>query len=287
MKQRTQFRCIGVHEAEGLAQRDNVLTVDVCDAGSFRRAHIKGAQLVSMANLSAVINGTAKDTPVLIYCYHGHASREYARVFSDFGFNEVYSLDGGYEAWRNRPPAAGQATPDAPLHRWLVEQGFPADDINAVIANGTTPLMRASHMGQAAVVRMLIAAGAQLDTRNADGNNALWLACVGSHLDVIDMLIDSGIDINNRNDNGATPLMYASSSGKAGVVECLLAKGADTAPETLDGFNALDLASTVECLALLRQESRPATKSDALGKGLQTPSLNPSPRKLSNSGTSH
>ncbi len=32
----------------------------------------------------------------------------------------------------------------------------------------------------------------------------------------------------------------------------LLAKGADTVPETLDGFTALDLAATIECLALLR-----------------------------------
>lgn len=263
MRQRTQFRCIGVHEAEGLAQRNDVLTVDVRDAGSFRRAHIKGAQLLSMANLSAVINGTAKDTPVLIYCYHGHASREYARVFSDFGFNEVYSLDGGYEAWKTRPRAARDATPGVALQQWLADQGFPPNDINAGIANGTTPLMKASQLGQRDVVRMLVTAGARLNARNTDGNNALWLACFGSHLDVIDALIDSGIDIDNRNDNGATPLMYAASSGKAEVVERLLAKGADTAPETLDGFTALDLAATVECLALLRNVSRAKSKAEA------------------------
>jgi thiosulfate/3-mercaptopyruvate sulfurtransferase len=91
----------------------------------------------------------------------------------------------------------------------------------------------------------------------------LWLACFGSHLDVIDNLIDSGIDIDNRNDNGATPLMYAASSGKAEVVERLLAKGADTAPETLDGFTALDLAATVECLALLRNVSRAKSRAEA------------------------
>jgi Ankyrin repeats (3 copies) len=89
---------------------------------------------------------------------------------------------------------------------------------------------------------MLIAAGARLNARNGDGNNALWLACVGDHLDVIDMLVEAGIDVDNRNDNGATPLMYAASSGKAGIVERLLVKGADPSPETLDGFTALDLA---------------------------------------------
>ncbi len=166
-------------------------------------------------------------------------------------------------AWSDRRQAASNAMRDETLQQWLARQGFPLDDMDTVIANGTTPLMKASHTGQGAIVRMLIAAGAQLDARNADGNNALWLACVGNHLDVIDTLIASGIDLDNRNDNGATPLMYAASSGKAGVVERLLAKGADTAPETLDGFSALDLAATVECLALLRRASHAGSKAEA------------------------
>jgi rhodanese-related sulfurtransferase len=229
--------------------------LDVRDAESFRTAHIWGAQQVSTTTLSVVINGTTKSRPILIYCYHGNASREFAQIFSDFGFLEVYSLDGGYEVWRDRPRQQDYPTPDETLQHWLAEQGFPPDDVNAVIANGTTPLMKASHQGQGAIVRRLTVAGVQLDARNADGNNALWLACVGGHLDIVDILVESGIDIDNRNDNGATSLMYGASSGKAGVVARLLAKGADTTPETLDGFTALDLASTVECLALLRPVS--------------------------------
>ncbi len=74
---------------------------------------------------------------------------------------------------------------------------------------------------------------------------------------MIDILVEAGVDINNRNDNGATPLMYAASSGKDGVVGRLLARGADTTPETLDGFTALHMAATAECLALLRHATRP------------------------------
>jgi thiosulfate/3-mercaptopyruvate sulfurtransferase len=88
-------------------------------------------------------------------------------------------------------------------------------------------------------------------------------------LDVIDFLVEARIDIDNRNDNGATPLMYCASSGKAEVVERLLAKGADTAPETLDGFTALDLASTLECLALLRPARRADSKSTPHDTGLK------------------
>src|SRR6266496_3512141 len=143
---------------------------------------------VSSHNLSALIGATARTRPILIYCYHGNASREYAQTFSDFGFSEVYSLDGGYEAWCTRPTASESQMLDASLRDWLAAQQFPAAGINAVIANATTPLMKASHSGDRGIIRLLVMAGAEVNARNADGNNALWLACVGSHLDIIDML---------------------------------------------------------------------------------------------------
>jgi rhodanese-related sulfurtransferase len=258
VKLRTPFQRIDVAGAETLLSRRDPLVLDARDAGSFAISRIDGAQPVSSANLGAVIGATAKTRPILIYCYHGNASREYAQTFSDFGFSEVYSLDGGYEAWRTRPPASQRWMLDASLRDWLAAQQFPAAGINTVIANATTPLMKASHIGDRDIVDLLITAGVEVNARNADGNNALWLACVGSHLDIIDMLVAAGIDIDNRNDNGATALMYAASSGKAAIVERLLAKGADVAAETLDGFSALDLAGTIECLTLLRPGRSPA-----------------------------
>lgn len=262
MTLRVPFRCIDVREAAGVLHRGNVLLIDVRDTAAFDRTHIAGARHVSIHNLSAIINGTARSKPILIYCYHGYASREFAKTFSDFGFTNVYSLDGGYEAWEKRQQIS-RIKPNELLRQWLTENGFPSDNVNVAIANGTTPLMKAGRLGHGDVVRMLIEGGAQLDTVNADHNNALWFACIGSHLDVIDMLIDAGIDIDNRNDNGATPLMYAASAGKAAIVERLLAHGADVTPETLDGFTAIDLAVTVECLTLLRRASRTERKAEA------------------------
>jgi ankyrin repeat protein len=162
---------------------------------------------------------------------------------------------------------------EEPLQHWLVEQGFPPDNVNALVANGTSPLMRASHHGRSAIVHMLISSGAHTATRNADGNNALWFACIANRRDIIDMLIDAGIDIDNRNDNGATPLMYAASAGRNDIVARLLAHGADTAAETLDGFTALDLAATRECLELLRRASRARLVAEALGTKFEAAQL--------------
>jgi len=256
MRPHTPFQRIDVQQAEDLFACRDLVVLDVRDAGSYDQSHIDGARHVTSANLTAILGTTVKTRPIVIYCYHGNASREYATILSDFGFSEVYSLDGGYEAWRTRSPASANTALDAELQQWLVAQRFPATDANAVMANATTPLMKACHIGDGKAARQLIAAGAEVNARNADGNNALWLACVGSHLDMIDTLIEAGIDIDNRNDNGATPLMYAASSGKAAIVERLLGKGADTTLETLDGFSALDLAQTVECLTLLRPRRR-------------------------------
>ncbi|CAL75719.1 putative thiosulfate sulfurtransferase; Rhodanese-like domain/ankyrin repeat domain protein [Bradyrhizobium sp. ORS 278] len=239
-----------------------MLRFDVRDQASFNAARMAGAQHLTQRNLSELIAGTNRRTAILIYCYHGHASQEYAQTFSDFGFTEVYSLDGGYEAWRLRFPARNGAAEIGPtLAAWLTAQGFPADDVDAIIDNRTTPLMKAAHLGNITVIRELLAAGAAIAARNADGNNALWLACVGRHLEAIDALVEAGIDVDNCNDNGATALMYASSSGKDDVVAHLLAKGADITTETLDGFSALDMAASLECLTLLRQAAKAAARS--------------------------
>lgn len=263
MRQRTPFRRIGLDEARPLLRRDDVAVFDVRDAASFARGSIEGARRISMANLSAVIGAMPKAAPVLIYCYRGNASQDYAQIFSDFGFSEVYSLDGGYEVWSKQPSLASRGTVDDTVRQWLATHGFPPDDINATIGNGTTPIMKASHAGESDILRRLLAAGARLDARNADGNNALWLACVGGHLDIMDMLISAGIDIDNRNDNDATPLMYAASAGKPAVVERLLLAHADISPETPDGFTALDMAASIECLTLLRQATRKLSDGDA------------------------
>ncbi|WKA28542.1 ankyrin repeat domain-containing protein [Bradyrhizobium roseum] len=236
--------------------------LDARDVGAFEKSHLTDAQRVSSQNLSALLNATTRTRPILIYCYHGNASREYAQIFSDFGFSEVYSLDGGYEAWRAGPPADDRMAIDAELRQWLVTQHFAPADVNAVVANATTPLMMASHHGDGEIVRLLIAAGGRVNARNADGNNALWFACVGEHPDVIDMLVEAGIDIDNGNHDGATPLMYAASSGKAAIVARLLARGADASLETPDGFSALDLAQTVECLKLLHPRQRISAASE-------------------------
>ncbi len=141
---------------------------------------------------------------------------------------------------------------DTTLQSWLDKHGFTSDDLNALGPSGLNPLMRAARLGDADRINELLQHGARLEARNADGNNALWFACVGEHHDIIALLVKHGIDIDNQNDNGATCLMYASSTGKDAVVKTLLANGANATLKSLDDFTALDVAATIGCLQLLR-----------------------------------
>lgn len=252
MNTRAQFQGVQVETVCELLKRDAIRVLDARDRASFEQARIAPAVHLSSTNLDELIFGTPKHAPVLIYCYHGHASKTYAQTFVDFGFQEVYSLEGGFDAWCKAQAASTAPGLSATLKHWLTQHDYPTHGIDTTAAHGITPLMRASLEGNAVIVAELIQAGARIDTKNIDGNNALWLACVGENLEVFDLLVAAGIDIDHQNDNGATCLMYAASSGKAAVLKKLLTAGANTQIKTLDDFTALGMAATLDCLTLLR-----------------------------------
>ncbi len=136
--------------------------------------------------------------------------------------------------------------------QWLAQHGFDANAPDRPGQYRDTPLILAARRGEAAVVDELLQAGAAVNSRNMDGTNALWAACVADRFDIAERLLAHGAAIDNQNDNGATVLMYAASNGKEAWVRFLLQAGADTALRSLDDYSALDLANTLPILRLLR-----------------------------------
>lgn len=81
------------------AQR--VQIVDIRDDQSYAAGHIESAVHLHNANLQEFIDKGELEAPLLVYCYHGHMSMSAAAYLAEQGFDEAYSLDGGYEAWES------------------------------------------------------------------------------------------------------------------------------------------------------------------------------------------
>ncbi|HSG23670.1 MAG TPA: ankyrin repeat domain-containing protein [Azonexus sp.] len=140
------------------------------------------------------------------------------------------------------------------LVAFLAEHGFTPGNINAPQADGRfTPLMRAAKLGRLDIVDELLALGVDFAALNADGCNALWLACYNGSHELIERLIAAGIDIDVQNGNGASCLMYVASNSKPDLVNLLLEKGANPNLRNFDDSSALDLAASLACLKLLKK----------------------------------
>jgi len=74
---------------------------------------------------------------------------------------------------------------------------------------GLSALHFAAREGQNEAARLLVAAGADIDTRSADGKSALALAIYNGHYDTAELLIDAGADVNNADAERFTPLFWA------------------------------------------------------------------------------
>jgi thiosulfate sulfurtransferase len=95
-----KYHNINVADCEQLIQQREPLILDCRDVKNYQAGHLENALHVHDGLKESLIKRGDKQRCLLIYCYHGHASQHLAEFFSDFGFKDVYSLEGGYAAWQ-------------------------------------------------------------------------------------------------------------------------------------------------------------------------------------------
>ena len=103
-------------------------------------------------------------------------------------------------------------------------------------------LSRAAEAGAIGCVRVLLAAGAEVDRRGGvNGSTALFAAAGNGHGAVAWLLVESGADIEARDQKeGLTPLLAAAGSwGERGGYEVLARLGADEGARDKEGRTAL------------------------------------------------
>lgn len=101
-----QFEAISVEQAHTRLNQGEAVLVDIRDPQSFETGHAPGAIHLTNANLGAFIEQTPPATPVMVMCYHGISSRNAAQYLLTQGYDAVYSIDGGFEAWARSFPDA-------------------------------------------------------------------------------------------------------------------------------------------------------------------------------------
>lgn len=129
---------------------------------------------------------------------------------------------------------------------------------------GATPLHAAASADDAEAVKLLLAAGAEVNLNTADNQSALMMSLAsgaGSFLvprptagpmaavKVINVLLKAGADVNTvahyhhlQRTRGGTALHYAVRARNAPAMEALIAGGADVNKKDPDGLTALDYA---------------------------------------------
>lgn len=107
--------------------------------------------------------------------------------------------------------------------------------------------------GNSRCLRLFLAAGFQVDTRNARSVPLLNLACRGGHMETANILLVQGADINAvGNDNGHTALLDAIASGAEDLSEMLILNGASLNIQSKNGQSALIFAASRGFTRLVR-----------------------------------
>ncbi|KAL6825975.1 ankyrin repeat-containing domain protein [Trichoderma sp. SZMC 28015] len=117
----------------------------------------------------------------------------------------------------------------------LLAAGAEPDLVDGI---GTAPLMFAAEKGDTSLVEILLAAGANPDLRDKRGSTSLLSAVHLGHVAVVNLLLASGADMNFSHE-GWSALHLAAYNGHGEVVELLLAYSADPDVRDHDGTTPL------------------------------------------------
>ena len=158
-------------------------------------------------------------------------ARSRHRLLAALAVAAVFAAAGGPAAAQSGAAAGSPGTlidaakaADAAAVRALVDAGA---DVNAAQSDGATALHWAAYREDFETVALLIRAGANVNKANDLGVTPLLLACTNGHAELVEALLAAGADPGAALPSGETPLMAASRAGSLGAVESLLQRGAD------------------------------------------------------------
>jgi hypothetical protein len=126
-------------------------------------------------------------------------------------------------------------------------------DVQVRDANGRTALMYAAENGDPTTVQALLTSGADVNARDWQDWTALMYAAESGNPTTVQALLTNKAHVNAKTEgSGWTALMSAASRGHAAVVQALLANGAEANARDKEGQTALFLAVQKGYLAIVQ-----------------------------------
>ncbi len=100
-------------------------------------------------------------------------------------------------------------------------------------------LIQAAEEGDTPTLLQLLAAGAAINSRDAQGRTPVMAATHGNHVETVQALIDAGADIDIQDNRQDNPFLYAGAEGLLAILKLTIDAGANTKLTNRFGGTAL------------------------------------------------
>ncbi len=137
------------------------------------------------------------------------------------------------------PPPTAVTTPVLVATATLLTQDTPSISNPEMEQEMNTALIRAAEQGDTSAVMQLLAAGADINHRDANGRTPVMAATHGNQVATVQALIEAGADINLQDNRQDNPFLYAGAEGLLEILKLTIAAGADTKLTNRFGGTAL------------------------------------------------
>ncbi|HVA40826.1 MAG TPA: molybdopterin-synthase adenylyltransferase MoeB [Candidatus Binataceae bacterium] len=161
---RAQIKSVDIDEARRMLEKPGTVLLDVREGDEWRQGHIPQAVGMPRGFLELRVEEKVPDhkTPVILQCASGTRSLLAARSLREMGYENLYNLTGGFNAWKDR------GLP------WTADRQFTADELTRYSRHFVIP-----EVGEKGQAKLLDAKVLLLGAGALGSSSALYLAAAG------------------------------------------------------------------------------------------------------------
>jgi molybdopterin/thiamine biosynthesis adenylyltransferase/rhodanese-related sulfurtransferase len=161
---RSQIKQIDIDEARRMMEKPGTVLIDVREPDEWRQGHISNAIGISRGFLELRVEEKVPDhkAPIIVQCASGTRSLLAARTLRELGYDNVYNLTGGFNAWKDR------GLP------WVADKQFTAEELTRYSRHFVIP-----EVGEKGQAKLLDSRVLLLGTGALGSPSSLYLAAAG------------------------------------------------------------------------------------------------------------